>query len=289
LVDKPLHVLILVPDPVYPEPWAWAFHVEADALRLGGFEVSARPWTAPGDLNPFDAVMPLVVWGYHERYDEWLALLDRLESEGVLVINPPPLLRWNSDKAYLAEMDAKGIPTVHTVAVDALDEQALHDARDRFACERLVVKPPVSASATGTFLLCPGDAIPGEAAGRRMLVQPFMSSIASQGEYSIMLFDGVFSHAILKTPKAGDFRVQPHLGGSEVPCGAPAGAVDLARAALASAPAEALYARVDMVADDEGTLRVMELELIEPALWLQHAPDKGAAFASAVRRAIEQP
>ena len=153
MVDKPLHVLILVPDPVYPEPWAWAFHVEADALRLGGFEVSARPWTAPGDLNPFDAVMPLVVWGYHERYDEWLALLDRLESEGVLVINPPPLLRWNSDKAYLAEMDAKGIPTVHTVAVDALDEQALHDARDRFACERLVVKPPVSASATGTFLL----------------------------------------------------------------------------------------------------------------------------------------
>ena len=289
MAGKLPHVLILVPDPVYPEPWAWAFHVEAEALRAGGFEVSARPWTAPGDLAPFNAVLPLVVWGYHERYADWLALLERLESEGVRCINPPTLLRWNGDKAYLAALDAKGIPTVHTIAVDELDEHALREARDRFGCERLVVKPPVSASATGTFLLEAGDAVPEEVACRRMLVQPFMASIATQGEHSVMLFDGQFSHAILKTPKSGDFRVQPHLGGTEQPCPPPEGGIDLALQALAAAPAEAVYARVDMVADDEGRLRIMELELIEPALWLQHAPDGGAAFTSAVRRAIEQP
>jgi glutathione synthase/RimK-type ligase-like ATP-grasp enzyme len=289
LAASPAHVLILVPDPVYPEPWAWAFHVEAAALRSGGFTVSARPWTAPGDLDPFDAVLPLVVWGYHERYDEWLALLDRLQSDGRKCINPPALLRWNGDKAYLTELDAKGVPTVHTIAVDSLDEPALREARDRFGCDQLVVKPPVSASATGTFLLRPDEPIPEEVAGRRMLVQPFMASIAHEGEYSLMLFDGRFSHAIVKTPKKGDFRVQPHLGGSERPCAPPDGAEALARAALAAAPAEAAYARVDMVADDAGELRIMELELIEPALWLQHAPDGGAAFASAVRRAIEQP
>ena len=283
------HVLILVPDPLYPEPWAWAFHVEADALRAGGFEVSARPWTAPGDLAPFDAVLPLVVWGYHQRYEDWLALLDRLEADSVRCINPPPLLRWNSDKAYLAELDAKGIPTVHTIAVEELDEHALREARDRFGCDQLVVKPPVSASATGTFLLKPGDPMPGEVAGYRMLIQPFMASIAAEGEYSIMLFGGAFSHAIVKRPKAGDFRVQPHLGGTEVPCAAPLGALELARSALAAAPAEALYARVDMVADEEGALRIMELELIEPALWLQHAPDKGTAFTSTIAQAIEQP
>ena len=283
------HVLILVPDPLYPEPWAWAFHVEADALRAGGFEVSARPWTAPGDLAPFDAVLPLVVWGYHERYEEWLALLDRLEADSVRCINPPPLLRWNSDKAYLAELDAKGIPTVHTIAVEELDEHALREARDRFGCDQLVVKPPVSASATGTFLLKSGDPVPGEVAGCRMLIQPFMASIAAEGEYSIMLFGGAFSHAIVKRPKAGDFRVQPHLGGTEVSCAAPLGALQLAQSALAAAPAEALYARVDMVADEEGALRIMELELIEPALWLQHAPDKGTAFTSTVAQAIEQP
>ena len=283
------HVLILVPDPVYPEPWAWAFHVEAEALRAAGFEVSARPWTVPGDLAPFDAVLPLVVWGYHERYEEWLALLDRLEIETVPTINPPALLRWNSDKAYLAELDAVGVPTVHTIAVDALDEHGLSEARDRFGCDRLVVKPPVSASATGTFLLHTGDLVPKDVAGRRMLIQPFMASIAAHGEYSLMLFAGRFSHAILKTPKSGDFRVQPHLGGSERPCETPDGAIALAKAALAAAPAEAVYARVDMVIDDEGKLRIMELELIEPALWLQHAPDKGAAFASTLRSAIEQP
>jgi glutathione synthase/RimK-type ligase-like ATP-grasp enzyme len=283
------HVLILVPDPVYPEPWAWAFHVEAEVLRFAGFEVSARPWTAPGDLAPFDAVLPLVVWGYHERYKEWLALLDRLDAERVTCINTPDLLRWNGDKAYLAELDAKGIPTVHTIAVDALDEHALREARDRFGCERLVVKPPISASATGTFLLQPGDMVPEEVAGRRMLVQPFMASIATDGEYSLMLFGGRFSHAILKTPKSGDFRVQPHLGGTEQPCEAPSGAVELGRAALAVAPADAIYARVDMIADDAGGLRIMELELIEPALWLQHATDGGAGFASSVIGAIEQP
>src|SRR5213075_1354174 len=147
---------------------------------------------------------------------------------------------------------------------------------------------PISASATGTFLLGPNDPIPAEAASRRMLVQPFMASIAD-GEYSIMLFDGEFSHAIVKKPKAGDFRVQPHLGGTEEPSDAPAGAIDLAKSALAAAPAEAVYARVDMVSDDDGQLRIMELELIEPSLWLQHGPDRGAAFTSAIRRAIEQP
>ena len=289
MAADPAHLLILVPDPIYPEPWAWAFHVEAEALRSAGFKVSARPWTAPGELDPFDAVLPLVVWGYHERYPEWLELLSRLEASGGRCINPPALLRWNSDKAYLAELDARDVPTVHTIAVEALDEHGLREARDRFGCERLVVKPPVSASATGTFLLGPSDAVPQEAAGRRMLVQPFMASIAATGEFSLMLFEGCFSHAILKTPKAGDFRVQPHLGGTERPCTAPEGAIELAKAALAAAPAEAAYARVDMVADEDNCLRIMELELIEPALWLQHAPDGGAGFASAVRRAIEQP
>jgi hypothetical protein len=184
------HVLILVPDPAYPEPWAWAFHVEADALRGGGLEVSARPWTAPGDLDPFDGILPLVAWGYHERYDEWLSLLDRLEQENRRVFNPVPLLRWNSDKAYLAELDAKGVPTVHTIAVEALDDHALAEARIRFACETLVVKPPVSASATGTHKIGRHDPIPREASGRPMLIQPFLPTIASVGEYSVMLFDG---------------------------------------------------------------------------------------------------
>ena len=280
---------VLVPDPEYPEAWNWAYDVQADALKASGAQVDAVPWTRAGDLTGYDLILPLVVWGYHLQYTEWLALLDRFERLALPVINPPALLRWNSDKAYLAEFDARGIPTVHTMAVDALDEHALAGARTRFGCDELVVKPPVSASATGTHRLRANDRIPDDVAGERMLIQPFMPSVAIEGEYSILLFDDVYSHALVKRPKAGDFRVQPHLGGTEVPCGPPPGAVDLAKAALAAAPAPATYARVDMVADEQGELRIMELELIEPSLWLDLAPDRGAAFVDAVRNAALNP
>jgi len=119
-----------------------------------------------------------------------------------------------------------------------------------------------------------------------MLIQPFMPSIAATGEYSLILFAGAFSHAIVKRPKPGDFRVQPHLGGSDAPCDPPPGGIALAQAALAAAPASATYARVDMIEDEAGELRIMELELIEPALFLHHAPDQGQAFGAAVREAL---
>jgi glutathione synthase/RimK-type ligase-like ATP-grasp enzyme len=283
-----VRLAFLIPDPDYPEAWNWAFDVEAEALVAGGATVDPIPWTSGADLSGYDLILPLVVWGYHLRYAEWLVFLDRCERERLPVVNPPALLRWNSDKAYLAEFDSRGVPTVHTMAVEALDEHSLAEARSRFGCSELVVKPPVSASATGTYKLCLNDPVPADAGGQRMLIQPFMASVAEAGEYSIMLFDGVYSHAIVKRPKAGDFRVQPHLGGSEVPCAAPAGSIELAKAALVAAPAPATYARVDMIADDRGELRIMELELIEPSLWLDLAPDKGAAFARSVRLAAER-
>ena len=283
-----MKAIVLTPAPDSWEPWGWAYDVEAEALKAAGLSVEPRPWTDVGDLAGIDAVLPLVAWGYHLRFAEWLALLDRMEQPGApSMLNPPALLRWNSDKSYLAGLASAGVPTVASRTVDALDQSALDEARAAFGDE-LVVKPLVSASADDTFRIGPNDPIPVSVRGKRMLVQPFMPSIASQGEYSLMLFGGTFSHAIVKRPRPGDFRVQPHLGGSEAPCAPPDGAIDLAKAALAAAPALAAYARVDMVADGDGALRIMELELIEPALWLQHAPDQGAAFAAAIASAIEQ-
>jgi len=103
-----------------------------------------------------------------------------------------------------------------------------------------------------------------------------------------MLFDGEFSHSIVKRPKPGDFRVQPHLGGITVPCNAPSGAETLARQALEAAPAKATYARVDIIPDDEGVLRIMELELIEPALYLDHHPGAAEAFTRAILSAVQK-
>ena len=279
-----MRVAVLVPSPGYKDPWDWAYDVEAGVLERAGIEVEARPWTEAGDYADFDLVMPLVAWGYHAEPERWHALLDRLERESVRTANPVPLLRWNSDKRYLAELGNRDIAVIPTRLVEALDEAAIAEAHKDFG-PVLVIKPPVSAAADGTFKLNPGDPLPASARCRTMMVQPFLPSVAEEGEYSIMLFGGRFSHAIVKRPKAGDYRVQPHLGGTEQPCSAPDGAIELAQAALAAAPAEAIYARVDMVRDCAGALAVIELELIEPALWLQHAPDQGESFATAVGEA----
>ena len=283
-----MRAVVLTPAPDFWEPWGWAYDVEAAALEAAGIKVEPRAWTDIGDLTGVDAVLPLVAWGYHLRFAEWLALLDRMSSPGAPpMLNPPSLLRWNSDKSYLQQLAAAGVPTVASRTVEALDDESLAAARSTFG-DQLVVKPLVSASADDTFRLAPDDPIPASVRGKRMLVQPFMPSIAHSGEVSLMLFGGAFSHAIVKRPKPGDFRVQPHLGGSETPCAPPPGAIALAQAALAAAPAPATYARVDMIEGESGTLQIMELELIEPALWLQHAPDAGAAFAGSIKAAMRR-
>ncbi|WP_037499207.1 ATP-grasp domain-containing protein [Sphingomonas jaspsi] len=282
-----MRIAVLVPPPGFHEEWDWAFDVEAAAIRAQGAEVEALPWTDVGDLSGFDLVTPLVAWGYHLDPPRWHALLDRLDRDQVPTLNPVALLRWNSDKRYLAELGDKGIATIATRLVDTMDDAALSAARADFGDE-LVIKPPVSASADGTHRLGPTDSLPGDVVGKAMMVQPFLHSVTGEGEYSLMLFGGQFSHCIVKRPKAGDYRVQSHLGGREEPCDPPAGAIELAQAALAAAPAEAAYARVDLIRGNDLALKVIELELIEPALWLEHAPDGGALFAATLLQRARQ-
>jgi len=278
-----MRIAVLVPAPDYPEPWAWAYDVEAAALASSGAEVEPIAWTEADDLTAFDLVLPLVAWGYHLEYERWRDFLERAEAGRIPLINPPALLRWNGDKAYLAELDDLAVPTL---AVEACCDADLDEARRRFGSEWLVIKPPVSASATGTHRIGPNDDLPDDSRDKPMIVQPLIEEIARTGEFSLMLFDGEFSHAVVKRPKRGDFRVQPHLGGVTLPSAPPPGGIELAKQALAAAPATATYARVDMVPDDEGTLRIMELELIEPALFLDHAPDGGAAFTRSILSAV---
>jgi len=283
-----MRLAVLVPDSEYPEPWAWAFDVEADALRRAGCTVDAVAWTELANAAGYDLVLPLVCWGYHLDYPRWLALLDHAEREHWPMINPPALLRWNSDKAYLAELAERGVSTVPTLAVESCCDADLEDARRQFGSDWLVIKPPVSASATGTYRVGPNDDLPGDSVRQPMIVQPLIEEISRTGEFSLMLFDGEFSHAVVKRPKSGDFRVQPHLGGVTLPSKPPPGGVELAQQALAAAPAKATYARVDIVPDDDGKLMIMELELIEPALFLDHAPDRGAAFTRSILNSVQK-
>lgn len=273
---------MLTPAPDYGVDWDWAFEVQAKALREAGARVVPLPWTEANDLTGFDRILPLVTWGYHLKHAEWLAFLDRIEAAGLPVFNPPALLRWNSDKAYLAELQDKGVPTVPTLAVDHLNEAALTAAHTVLGSKQLVIKPPVSASAWGTFRLGEGEPVPEEVHGRRMLIQPWLKAVVGEGEYSLIFFGGTYSHCVAKRPKAGDFRVQPEHGGSTVAVDLPEGALAVAEAALAAAPTPALYGRVDLIRGTDGTLQVMELELIEPALFLHCVPEAEARFADVI-------
>ena len=278
-----MRIAVLVPDPAYPEPWRWTYDPEAGALAAAGAEVEPIEWTRVGDVSNYDLVLPLIAWGYHLDYQRWLALLDRAEREDWPMINPPALLRWNGDKAYLAELAERGVSTVPTLAVESCSDADLEEARRRFESDWLVIKPPVSASAAGTHRLNPNDDLPADSRHRPMIIQPLIEEIAKTGEFSLMLFDGEYSHSVIKRPGRGDFRVQEQHGGATFPCKAPPpGAITLAKEALKEAPLEAAYARVDIVPDDQGVLRIMELELIEPSLFLDHAPDGGKAFIRAI-------
>lgn len=277
-----MRILFLTPAPDYPETWDWAFEPQSQPLIARGATVDTVAWSDAGDLGGYDLILPLLCWGYHLRPEQWLAFLDRLEREQLPVVNPPALLRWNSDKAYLAELPGKGVASVPSVTVDACEDRDLDLARDRFGSSELIVKPPISAGAFGTYRLQADDSLPEDLRGHRVIIQPMIDSVIGKGEYSLILFDGVLSHAVVKRPKAGDFRVQPHFGGTTLACEPPPGSESLAKAALAAAPAHATYARIDMVEGANGDPMIMEMELVEPALFLAEAPHGTDAFVSAI-------
>jgi hypothetical protein len=279
-----VRIAILCPVPEYEEDWS---HIKADYARLLGKSAAFVDWTKADGLTDFDLVTPLLAWGYQRDCPTWFALLDRMEAECINACNPVSVLRWNSDKAYLAELDAAGIATVPTRLSAALDHLALDYARAAFGTDILIIKPPISGGADGTFRLAISDTVPPSVAGKRMMIQPYLPSIAAEGEYSLFYFGGTFSHSIIKRPAAGDFRVQDQFGGYEEAIEAPEAAKTLAEVALAATAAitqtaTLAYARVDMLRDYDGNFRLMELELIEPSLFFRFAEDGGAAFASAM-------
>jgi glutathione synthase/RimK-type ligase-like ATP-grasp enzyme len=284
-----MRIALLTPAPDEPRFAAivgdWFDRLSA-ALRLAGIEAEARTWVAPGDLAGFDGVTPLLAWSYFQAPDDWMALLDRLQGLGLPAANPVATLRWNTRKTYLAELAAAGAPVTPTLFVDRLTPALIAEAHARFGPE-LVAKPQMSAGAHQTVRLSLGGDAAGAPSGAAML-QPFLPAVAEEGELSLFYFDRRFSHAVAKRATGGDFRVQYQYGGAYEPITPPAGAVAAAQAVLAAASVRLVYARVDLLRGPDGGFYLVELEAIEPDLYLQHAPDGGAAFAAAVRKALEE-
>jgi glutathione synthase/RimK-type ligase-like ATP-grasp enzyme len=280
-------VCILTPDPAsdgYRTRWRDVLERNAAPLRKAGLEVEARDWANAADLARFDLVMPLLVWGYPFAPRQWAEAVDRWEAEGVRLRNPAPVLRWNSDKIYLERLAGRGAPVVPTRHCTRLSEAVLEAAARAFGTERLVAKPQVSSTAWQTIRWSPGAPLEGGPEGAAM-VQPYLPEIERSGEVSMIFFGGAFSHAVAKRPQPGDFRVQPEFDGIISGHRPDPDEQRAAERILAAVEEPLLYARVDLVRGLDGTPQLIELELIEPDLYLGYEEDAGSRFASA---ALEQ-
>lgn len=287
-----MRIALLTPDPADPSfagRWRGARDRLVAPLSAEGIEVESLRWNDdPARLSGFDLVLPLFAWGYHRGYAQWRAMTDAWASQGVRIQNPASVLRWNADKRYLARFYDQGAPVIPTLFVDRFEPAHLEEAAQRFGVDRLIVKPQVSASAYKTLRVRPGEAALDAPEGPAM-IQPYLRAVEAEGELSLVFFGGALSHAIRKVAAAGDFRVQPEWGGQISRYEPEADVLDAARRALSKVEEELLYARVDLVRDEEGRPLLMELELIEPDLYLDFDSDRGKGFARAVRRAAEAP
>jgi glutathione synthase/RimK-type ligase-like ATP-grasp enzyme len=255
----------------------------ARALAERGVDVTVAAWTDPaigtaGPAAAFDLAVIRSTWDYHQRSAAFLTALEHIAAP---VLNPLPVIRWNAHKGYLAELAAAGVPSVPTAWV-VRGQQHLPDV----GTAMIVIKPAVSAGAIGLARFRAGDPaarahLTDLTAIGDVLVQPYLPEI-TLGERSLLFLGGEYSHAVRKLPAAGDFRVQSEYGGSVLPHRPTGAELATARAALAHAPGpDLLYARVDLVGSPDAPL-VIELELIEPELFLPGAPAAVDRLADAV-------
>lgn len=259
----------------------------AAALEQRGARVTAAVWTDPEiDWSAFDAVVIRSTWDYHLEPLRFASWIDRLEESRAAIWNPPDLLRWSSHKSYLLELRAAGVPVIETALVAPGEPLRLLDAMDRLGTDALVVKPAVGATAFRSERIGRKDAALVELRldrirDRAWIIQPYVREIETAGEWSLVFLGGSYSHAVLKRPARGDYRVQSEYGGSAVSAVPPAAAVRVAADALAASPGDALYARVDLVDTKRGPL-LMELELVEPQLFFGSEPQAVARFADTI-------
>ncbi|MGO9125911.1 MAG: ATP-grasp domain-containing protein [Terriglobales bacterium] len=255
-------------------------------LAKRGIQAKAAVWSDPSvNWTEADAVLIRSCWDYHLRLREFLAWINALEQAKVRMWNPPAMLRWNANKVYLRELEKRGVPIIPTLWPEPGFD--LKQELQRLNWKQAVVKPRVSATAHRTLLTTPDTIDAAQTLindlirGPGTMVQEFLEEVQSRGEWSLIFFSGQFSHVVLKTPKPGDFRSQEEFGGDIRNARPSESLIQAAARAIAAVGSTPLYARVDGI-ESCGQFRLMELELIEPALYLKLAAGAAERFAEAI-------
>jgi len=251
-------------------------------LAARGVEVTHAAWDDPKvDWSRFDAVLIRTTWDYHEKRDAFVAWAERVP---VPLFNPAPIVRWNTHKSYLRELESRGVPILPTewlATGSRPDLAALCRAR---GWTRAFLKPCVGANARETLRFEAGDPRAQAHADRLLakedlMLQPYLDRVETEGELSAVFIDGELTHGVRKVPVKGDYRVQDDWGAKDVAIDFPD--VALARRTIEAVGQKLLYARADFLPADDG-LRLTELELVEPSLFFRHGRHAATRLADAL-------
>lgn len=267
-----------------------------DALALAelsrrGWDAIEIPWSQPNvDWSAFDLVIIRTTWDYHDRPDEFLDTLATIEASGTRLENPRAMVEWNFDKQYLRVLESRGISIVPSVWGQGGDARTFAALFATLQDTEIVIKPNISGGAKNTFRLTAPlsdvtlQHLVDTFADRDWFAQAFLHTVVTEGEYSLFYFGGVLSHAVQKVPKSGDFRVQEEHGGNIRGIPVTPELRRMADSVLATIAPTPLQARIDLVRLNNGTLAVMEVELIEPSLYFRMDDRAPANFADALER-----
>ena len=275
-----------------PGDFVTDYHVSFDAMAELGWQVDCVSWRNPEyDWNQYDAVYICTPWDYPDDPALFMKSLEAIEASSAKLINPISLVHWSLAKTYLRDLAERGGAVVPSLWFEEFDGRQVDNWFGQLGADRVVIKPQVGTnSAHQVVLRHPvSDDTLSELRqvykDRPFFVQPFLSNVQSEGEYSLFFFDNEYSHAILKTPEQGDFRSQEEHGAEIKPVVASDDQIAAAEQLLSLVEPKPTYVRVDLVRDDDDNYLLMELELIEPSLYLRTDGGSAMRFARAFDRA----
>ncbi|MBK7391536.1 MAG: hypothetical protein IPI23_21420 [Bacteroidetes bacterium] len=265
----------------------------SEALIKKGLKVTRTTWDDPDfDWTSTRFAMFRTTWDYFDRFEEFDKWITTTATR-TNFINPVPLIRWNIDKHYLADLKLKGINIPPTIFIEPGSEKTLRDLIKNVSWEKFILKPAISGAARHTYLFDESNVSELESvfkeliAKESMLLQEYQYQITERGEVALMVMGGKFTHAVLKKAKAGDFRVQDDFGGTVHDYIPDKNMIIFAEKIVKTCPIIPAYARVDLIWSDTNELLLSELELIEPELWFRKFPAAADVLAEAIMKFIE--
>ena len=270
------------------------YYLSFEPMTHLGWEVEEVAWRSGPDWNDFDAVYVCTPWDYPEHADEFIAVLEAINASKAVLCNPLSTIRWNLEKTYMRDIAARGDDIVPSTWYEDFNGSDVPRYFKEHGVDRVVIKPIIGGNAKDTFVLeRPVDEdrlrkLAGTFSGRPFFVQPFIENIQSEGEFSLFFFNGEYSHAILKSPKAGDFRVQEEHGADITSVLPPTELLVIAHTVFAHIDPLPVYGRGDWVRGPDGRFLLMELELIEPSLYLRTDSAASSRFARAFDQWFEE-